>query len=94
MYAGGTCEYFYTGKYYYLPGIQRKFRIKDAALNGELLEEQFESITPFNVIHKKYAFPLYQLELEHNIGKKEFVDFSCPSEKSDTSLWHTQKETT
>jgi hypothetical protein len=53
-------------------GIYWELRVEDAALDTELLEEQFYTVASVNVSNEDNNFALDQLELEYNICQKEF----------------------
>lgn len=63
----------------YLPGVQREFRVKNAALDRELFQEEFETITTVYVVNKKYAFAFDKTELEDYVGEEKLVNFGTPS---------------
>jgi hypothetical protein len=54
-------------------GVNRKFGVEDAALDAELLEEEFYTVAAVNVSDEYDDFALDQLELEYNIGQKKFL---------------------
>jgi hypothetical protein len=40
-----------------------------------LLQKELKAIAAVHVIHKEDAFALDELELENNVGEKEFIHF-------------------
>jgi len=65
-----------------IPRVQRQLRIQDATLYRKLFKEEFDTITPINVIDEDKAFSLYELEFEDDIGQQEFVGLRRPPNKS------------
>jgi hypothetical protein len=60
-------------------GVNGKFGVEDAALDAELLEEEFYTVAAVNVSDEDDDFALDQLELEYNIGQEEFLVLGASS---------------
>lgn len=54
---------------------QGQFRVDHAGLDTKLFQEEFDTVTPLDVVDKDDGFPSDELELEQNVDEQEFVAF-------------------
>lgn len=72
-------ELYNIRKKRYSPGVQWEFRVKNAALDRELFQEEFETVTTVYVVNKEYTFAFDKTEFQDYVGEQKFVNFGASS---------------